>query len=255
MKKIALIIQVAQDSVYKSNLENENLSSSFFEGLSIEVTGGIIAGLVLLVLTYYLKTNNPANKIEKTKSKKNKNKSKQNVEVNVNLGHSTADDKKSNIKNSTPLENKTSDSTPQTQHPDREMIIESMKSKIRILFIDDDTKFNIVQVLKSDGWKKTETVTDIEGLAIPKVKEVDIFFVDINGVGKLMNCQYQGLDLAQMLKEKYKDRMVVIYSAVKDQYAFHPAWDLCDKRLEKNALPNQFEKIVEDYSIEVYYRN
>lgn len=134
----------------------------------------------------------------------------------------------------------------------REAIIDSLKSKIQILFIDDDSKFNVVKILKDSGWKKTLTVTDIKSIDIPIVKESDIFFVDINGVGKILGCKYEGLDIALMLKQKYPAKKTVIYSANKNNNAFHKAWDICDYKLEKNALPYQFQGLVEQYSIELF---
>jgi len=76
--------------------------------------------------------------------------------------------------------------------------------------------------------------------------------VDINGVGKLLGCEYEGLDIALMLKQKYPKKKTVIYSANKNNNAFHKAWDLCDYKLEKNALPYQFQGLVEQYSIELF---
>jgi hypothetical protein len=133
----------------------------------------------------------------------------------------------------------------------REAKIESLKSKVKILFIDDDTKFNIVKILKDSKWKHTKSVVDIKSLDIPIVKEADIFFVDVNGIGKLLNCEHEGLDIALMLKQKYPNKKVVIYSANKNNN-FHPAWDQCDFKLEKNALTYQFQSLVEQYSLELY---
>ena len=33
---------------------------------------------------------------------------------------------------------------------------------------------------------------------------------------------------------------------------FHEAWNLADSRLAKNALPYQFQNLVEKYSLEFY---
>lgn len=135
----------------------------------------------------------------------------------------------------------------------REAIIDLMKSKVNILFIDDDKNFNVVKILKTSGWKNTRTVVDIKNIDIPVVKETDIFFVDVNGVGRLLDLPYEGLDLALMLKQRYPIRKVVIYSAnKKSENAFHEAWTLCDYRLEKNALPYQFQNLVEQYCIEMH---
>lgn len=130
----------------------------------------------------------------------------------------------------------------------RDSVIEMMKPKLHILFIDDDKNFNVVKILKDSGWRNTKSVVDIKGIDLPLVKETDIFFVDINGVGKLLHCEYEGLDLALMLKQKYPNKKVVIYSANKNSNSFHQAWDVCDYKLEKNALPYQFQNLVEEYS-------
>lgn len=134
----------------------------------------------------------------------------------------------------------------------REAKIESLKSKVKILFIDDDKKFNVVKILKDSNWKNTSAVVDIKSLDIPIVKEADIFFVDVNGVGKLLNCEHEGLDIALMLKQKYPNKKIVIYSANSYNNNFHKAWDACDFKLEKNALPYQFQSLVEQYSLELY---
>ncbi len=133
--------------------------------------------------------------------------------------------------------------------------IELMKPKLGVLFIDDDQNFKVVTILKDANWRKTKSIVDVKSLDMPVVMDAQIFFVDINGVGILLGCEHGGLDLAQMLKEKYPEKKVVIYSASKENNAFHPVWDICDFKLEKNALPYQFQKLVEDYSIELYNTN
>jgi hypothetical protein len=138
---------------------------------------------------------------------------------------------------------------------DREAKIELMKSKIKVLFIDDDRNFNVVKILKNGGWRYTKSVTDIKGVDIQVVKESDILFIDINGVGRAMCLQNEGLDLALMVKERYPNKKVIIYSANRNSNAFHDAWVKCDFRLEKNALPSQFQNLVEKYSVELYNGN
>lgn len=138
---------------------------------------------------------------------------------------------------------------------DREAIINNMQSKTRILFIDDDKNFNVVKLLKNSGWKHTKTVTDVKTLETPYVKESDVIFVDINGVGVQLNLPAEGLDLALMLKQKYPEKKVIIYSANKKNDVFHNAWSVCDYKLEKNALPYQFQNLVEEYSIDIYNKN
>jgi hypothetical protein len=166
----------------------------------------------------------------------NRNKNVQNVEININN-----DSSKSKI-----------DLPDNSFSKDRNAVIESKKGKVEILFIDDDTKFNIVKILKDSGWKNTKTIVDIKSIDLPIVQNADILFVDINGVGKILGLEYEGLDLALMLKQKYSEKKVIIYSAKKNSNSFHQAWDVIDARLEKNALPYQFQNIVENFSLNFY---
>lgn len=197
----------------------------------------IVSGLEIISFLV-LKISNNESESEKTQSIKQV--SKQDVVVSVNLGAVPA-----KVTSEQPDKTLSSEFT-------RESQIEYMKSKYSILFIDDDKNFNVVKILKNSGWKKTKTVTDINGLDVILVKEANILFVDINGVGKQLNLEYEGLDLALMLKQKYPEKKVVIYSANKNSNSFHKAWDSCDFKLEKNALPYQFQSLVEQYSLESY---
>lgn len=164
-----------------------------------------------------------------------------NVNVNVNV------DAKNIVSNL----NKTS-AVEDQKFEDREARIDFMKSRSKVLFIDDDKNFNVVKILKESGWRHTKNIPDVKNIDIPIVKDSQILFVDINGVGKLLNLPYEGLDLSLMIKQRYPEKRVVIYSANRTTNAFHQAWDICDFRLEKNALPNQFQNLVEKYSIELY---
>jgi hypothetical protein len=188
------------------------------------------------ILGYFLLPNSVASEPQKVK-----NRNEQNVNISVNVG-------------STTTQNFIEDETQNKRNIDRNAIIESMQAKTTILFIDDDKNFNVVKILKESNWKKVKTVVDIKSLDIPIVKESDIIFVDINGVGKLLNLEFEGLDIALMLKQRYPDKKVIIYSANRNNNSFHQAWDTCDFKLEKNALPYQFQNLVEEYSIEFYKR-
>jgi hypothetical protein len=173
----------------------------------------------------------------KLMSKENKTDSK-NFQNNQQLSKNTSQEGEMNFKKNQP-ENQLN----------REAMLDSMKLKKKILFIDDDKNFNVVKILKDSGWKYTRTVIDIKTLDMSIVKESDMLFVDINGVGNLLGLE-NGLDLALMLKQKYPEKKVVIYSANKNSNAFHKAWDVCDYKLEKNALPYQFQNLVEEYSLQ-----
>ncbi len=179
--------------------------------------------------------------LPETKSSKNtqvKNKNEQNVNVSVNVA--------------TTLQAKEKENQEEKKSIDRNTIIDLMQSETSVLFIDDDKNFNVVKILKDSHWKKVKTVVDIKSLDLPLVREANIVFVDINGVGKLLNLEFEGLDLALMLKQRYPEKKVIIYSANRNNNSFHKAWDMCDFKLEKNALPYQFQNLVEEYSIELF---
>jgi len=123
------------------------------------------------------------------------------------------------------------------------------QNRIKILFVDDDTKFKVVNILKSAGWKNTRIIKDISNLDARDIQETDIFFVDIQGVGKKLLFQDEGLGLANALKNKYTDKKVVIYSAVSSGDRFHEALNKADGRLSKNADPFQFQQLIESLSV------
>ena len=134
----------------------------------------------------------------------------------------------------------------------KDEIIESMKAKTKILFIDDDPGFNIVKILKESGWNETSTIKDLKSIDMPIVKNANVLFIDNHGVGKLLNCKYEGLDLVKMIKEKYPEKVVVIYSGDSQGNLFHEAIGLANYRLIKNALPYEFQKIIENTSLDIY---
>lgn len=200
----------------------------------------ILATISLVeVIGYFLLSDLDSSENSSAENGSKENKNKQNVNVNVSVGES-------------PSKITTSDKPVKQKSFDRNCVIETMQSKTSILFIDDDKKFNVVKILKDSNWKKVKTVVDIKSLDIPVVKDANLVFVDINGVGKLLALEFEGLDLALMLKQRYPDKKIIIYSANRNNNSFHKAWDFCDFKLEKNALPYQFQNLVEEYSIELF---
>lgn len=122
------------------------------------------------------------------------------------------------------------------------------KASVSILFVDDDTKFRVVNILKQHGYTNTKILKDIQSLDQPEVKNADIFFVDIQGVGKHLSFKDQGLGLVAALKKRYSEKKVVIYSAEQGANAFHAAFRECDDRLTKDADPYEFIVAVERLS-------
>ncbi|MFH7351630.1 hypothetical protein L1A70_07365, partial [Acinetobacter bereziniae] len=123
--------------------------------------------------------------------------------------------------------------------------IYELRQKIKILFIDDDTKFQTAKMLRNSGWQNINIIKDCKNLNSAEILETDIFFVDIHGVGLELGFSDHGLGLASALKQKYPEKKVVIYSAEKQWDPFHKAWDLVDDRLPKDADTYQFENTIE----------
>lgn len=123
------------------------------------------------------------------------------------------------------------------------------KHRTRILFIDDDTRFQVVKILKNAGWPHVKIVKDVSSLDAIEVLEADILFIDIQGVGKQLQFSDEGLGLALAIKHKYPSKKVVIYSSQTTGERFHAALREADHSLAKNADPYEFIQIVEDFSL------
>lgn len=124
---------------------------------------------------------------------------------------------------------------------------EDIKATTRILFIDDDTRFKVVKILKNSGWVQTSLVKDISSINDSVVVSADIVFIDIQGVGVGMGFRDEGLGLAGALKERHPEKRVVIYSAEPRGQMFHEALKKADASLNKNADPYEFERLIEGF--------
>lgn len=124
------------------------------------------------------------------------------------------------------------------------------KLDIRILFVDDDTAFKVVKILKREGWTHTKIKKDVSSLDDPEVLEADILFIDVQGVGKALQFTDEGLGLVLALKRKYPLKKVVIYSAETTGDRFHTALKSADQTIRKNAEPYEFITLIEELSKE-----
>ena len=121
------------------------------------------------------------------------------------------------------------------------------KTKYRILFIDDKHReFKMVSQLKKSGWINTKAVKDVVDLDDPKVKEADLIFVDINGVGTQL-FEDQGLGLAAALKDRYQEKAIILYSSDPEGDRFNVKLKKVDDSLPKNADPYEFISMIEQY--------
>lgn len=121
---------------------------------------------------------------------------------------------------------------------------EKSKSDIQILFIDDE-KFDIVSILKGAGWLNTKTIKDVKNLDCMEVKNANVIFVDINGVGCKLFPKDQGLGLAEAIKTRNPEKFIIIYSA--QEQRLHKAFSIVDAVMPKNAEPYEFTNILDNY--------
>lgn len=123
-----------------------------------------------------------------------------------------------------------------------------LKLTCQILFIDDEPLPILIKTLRKSGWKNVKRIGDTANLDIAEIRNADIIFVDILGVGLELGFKNEGVGLAAAIKRKYqKQKGVIIYSATPDHNLFDPDIKVVDDRLPKNAEPIQFSNMIEKY--------
>ena len=127
----------------------------------------------------------------------------------------------------------TSSATILSNEKDKIVSNADQKVKTNILFIDDE-KFDNVEVLKQAGWINTKRIKDIKRIDCDEVKAADV----------LLFPKEQGLGVAAKIKERFRDKYVVVYSAQPQQ--LHPSFGKVDAVLPKDADPYQFINILEN---------
>lgn len=125
---------------------------------------------------------------------------------------------------------------------------EFYKNTTKILIVDDEIKFKLPKIFKSAGWVHSKLIKDIDNLDRLDVKEADILFIDVQGVGVSLGFKDEGLGLVEALKEKYPSKKVIIYSVVSQGDRFHNAFNVCDGQLSKDADPYQFQRVLEKFA-------
>ncbi|MBA8561361.1 response regulator [Citrobacter freundii] len=132
--------------------------------------------------------------------------------------------------------------------------LESIKREVKILFIDDNY-FKIVEILKKSGWSNVKLINELESFNQKEVMEANIIFVDIQGVGESLGYSRDGgLGLASVFKsdDKYKDKKIILYSAEQSGNIFNETIRKVDATLKKDATVYEFEKLIEDFSMEIF---
>lgn len=141
---------------------------------------------------------------------------------------------------------------PSNKNPDDGGVsIDRIKNDLKVIFVDDK-KFNVVDLLKKNGWKQISYKRDIIDIDAIEVREAHVLFLDINGVGVAMGFHNQGMGLCGALKRKYGDqKRVVLYSGETSGDIFDSDARMADDTLKKDSDLYQFTALMERYGKEL----
>lgn len=126
----------------------------------------------------------------------------------------------------------------------KSLIQQRSKGSIPILFIDDN-KVSFIPAMKKAGYTLIRYIKDCNNIHCEQVKDAEIIFVDVNGVGISLFPQEQGFGLARAIKQQFPSKCIVLYSA-EPQY-FRKDYKFFDSVLPKNSEPYEFTKIIDDW--------
>jgi hypothetical protein len=133
--------------------------------------------------------------------------------------------------------------------PDRS--IDEIKSICRVLFVDDKN-FTVLNILIKSGWMNAKRIKDVTSLDDVDIREANIIFIDIQGVGRALQFKDEGLGLIVALKNKYPEKRIIVYSAESTGDRFHEGLSVADASLRKNADPYEFQMLVEKFAKEAF---
>lgn len=133
-----------------------------------------------------------------------------------------------------------------------EKSLSELRDATEILFVDDNEDFKVVDIFKTEGWRNTKLVSDVEALTSKNVRDAHVIFVDIGGVGKELDFDDEGLGLVIALKHEYPDKKVIVYSAHTEGDRFHSALRQADATIRKNAEPYEFMKLLRRFSKQAF---
>ena len=138
--------------------------------------------------------------------------------------------------------------TPKDEAP--YICLEAIKSKIRILLIDDnDDAAELVQLLKNEGWHSSHMM-DLNSYEDSILLDSHIICIDINGVGKALH-RNSGLDLVEPIGQRYPQKKIILYSSEPNHRIFDAALDYVDRRVSKTDTYS-FSKSIEQLAIEIF---
>lgn len=137
------------------------------------------------------------------------------------------------------------------ENDSEENYVDRIKAELKVIFVDDK-KFNVVDLLKKNGWKQIIYKRDIIDIDAIEVREAHVIFLDINGVGNAMGFHNQGMGLCGALKRKYGTaKRVVLYSGETPGDIFDNDAKMADDTLKKDSDLYQFTALMEQYGKEL----
>ena len=129
--------------------------------------------------------------------------------------------------------------------------IDRIKNDLKVIFVDDK-RFNVVDLLKKNGWRQITYKRDIVDIDAIDIREAHVLFLDINGVGVSMGFHNQGMGLCGALKRKYgNQKRVVLYSGETSGDIFDSDARMADDTLKKDSDLYQFTALMERYGKEL----
>ena len=133
----------------------------------------------------------------------------------------------------------------------KELVSEEVKARIRILFVDDKDDFQIIKMLRNNGYQ-VEYLDDIVDFDAKEVKYADIIFLDINGVGVAMKFKNQGMGLCGALRDYFgTTKRLILYSGETEGSIFDKDAKKADATLPKDSDLFQFTSYITQYGKEL----
>lgn len=121
-----------------------------------------------------------------------------------------------------------------------ELPLEQLKSFTEVLFIDDEERSDVIEYLSNEGWRCEQLFEkDFNAIDNVKIKHSHIICVDVNGVGKNLGKENEGLDVVVSIRNRFPEKKIILYSSERDHDSFHSAFQIADKIIPKNSGDNE----------------
>ena len=117
------------------------------------------------------------------------------------------------------------------------------KKNVRILVLDDEGFDETV--LKGLGYLDIEVKEKYDKMSM--FENYDIIFCDINGIAREVDEVYQGAALAELIKQTYPEKTVLIFSSKQQYLDFFRFSNVVDGMIPKNIKNSELAKIIDKH--------